>query len=441
VFVLGWTTFAFAGLYPSTLLFPALVCAILAIAYRPWSYAGRPIAAVDRCLLALVAGIGLQMVPLPRFLVDFLSPAARRVAEELSLAVPSSLPLSIDLERTGRALILTIGTLLVFLIARRVFATGGVRIAARGVSVIGMLLAAISLAQDATGRGLMYWRWKPLDEGPDPFGPFVNRNHFATWAIIAIPLCLGYLAAHSAAHRHHDTDPAPLRRRLATFFDGRAMGLTTAACLLLVALIRTLSRSGLLGIATAAAVGLVLRLGRRHAGGHAIWWVAGGAVIVVALTLAQLSPSTLGVRLSTFRVSAGGRFLIWHDTMPILRDFWLTGTGAGTYLTSMLIYQRSSPGWLYNQAHNHYLQVMSEGGLLLGIPVFAALAIYARDARRWLAADKSGMYWIRAGAFCGLAGLAVQNFWETGLTMPANAVLAAIVAAIVVHDPAPPVRH
>jgi len=127
--------------------------------------------------------------------------------------------------------------------------------------------------------------------------------------------------------------------------------------------------------------------------------------------------------------------------MPILRDFWLTGTGAGTYLTSMLIYQRSSPGWLYNQAHNHYLQVMSEGGLLLGIPVFAALAIYARDARRWLAADKSGMYWIRSGAFCGLAGLAVQSFWETGLTMPANAVLAAVVAAIVVHDPVATVRH
>jgi O-antigen ligase len=141
-------------------------------------------------------------------------------------------------------------------------------------------------------------------------------------------------------------------------------------------------------------------------------------------------------RLSTAGVSAANRLLIWRDTVPILRDFWLTGTGAGTYLTSMLLYQRSSPGWLYNQAHNHYLQVMSEGGFLVGVPVFAALALYLRDAWRHLHADRSGMFWIRAGAFSGLAAVAVQSFFETGLTMPANAALAAIAAAIVVHEPA-----
>src|SRR5262249_15140478 len=99
-----------------------------------------------------------------------------------------------------------------------------------------------------------------------------------------------------------------------------------------------------------------------------------------------------------------------------------------------------SPGWLYNQAHNHYLQVVSEGGLLLGVPVLTALTLYGRDAWRRLHADKSGMFWIRAGAFCGLAGLAVQSLWETGLTMPANAALAAIAAAVVVHDAAPGAR-
>jgi O-antigen ligase len=134
-------------------------------------------------------------------------------------------------------------------------------------------------------------------------------------------------------------------------------------------------------------------------------------------------------------VSAGNRLLIWRSTIPIIRDFWLTGTGAGTYVTSMLLYQRSSRGWLYNQAHNHYLQVLSEGGLLVAVPVFSALVLYVREAWQRLRADRSRMFWIRAGAFCGLAGLAVQSLWETGLTMPANAVLAAIAAAIVVHDP------
>ena len=47
------------------------------------------------------------------------------------------------------------------------------------------------------------------------------------------------------------------------------------------------------------------------------------------------------------------------------------------------------------------------------------------------------MYFLRAGALSGLFGVAVQSIWETGLTTPANAVLAALAAAIVVHRSAP----
>ena len=161
---------------------------------------------------------------------------------------------------------------------------------------------------------------------------------------------------------------------------------------------------------------------------------------VAALTLEELRPEVLGMRLATAGVSAGNRLLIWRDTIGIIRDFWLTGTGAGTYVTSMLVYQRSSPGWLYNQAHNHYLQLVSEGGLLLGVPVFAALVFFTGDAWRRLSHDGAGMFWIRAGAFCGLAGVAAQSLFETGLTMPANAALAGIAAAIVMHDGAPRAR-
>jgi hypothetical protein len=93
-----------------------------------------------------------------------------------------------------------------------------------------------------------------------------------------------------------------------------------------------------------------------------------------------------------------------------------------------------------NAAHNHYLQVAAEGGLLIGMPVAVALALFLRASREALAADESAMYFLRAGALGGLVGVAVQSVWETGLTAPANAVLAAIVAAMVVHRSAPRVR-
>jgi membrane associated rhomboid family serine protease len=90
---------------------------------------------------------------------------------------------------------------------------------------------------------------------------------------------------------------------------------------------------------------------------------------------------------------------------------------------------------MFNQAHNHYLQLAAEGGLLVGLPVTLAIFAFARAARRSLREDRSGMYWVRAGAVSGLCGVAVQSLWETGLTAPANAALAAVLAAIAIHAP------
>ena len=49
------------------------------------------------------------------------------------------------------------------------------------------------------------------------------------------------------------------------------------------------------------------------------------------------------------------------ETLPIIRDFPLTGTGAGTFPTAMLVYQQSDRRLFFNQAHNHYLQFAAEG--------------------------------------------------------------------------------
>jgi O-antigen ligase len=139
------------------------------------------------------------------------------------------------------------------------------------------------------------------------------------------------------------------------------------------------------------------------------------------------------------------RMTIWRETLPIVRDFWVTGTGAGTYSDAMTQYQQSRV-WVgsmqrwahFNNAHSHYLHVLSEGGLLLVLPVIVALVAFARLARAAVIADKGEMFWVRVGAAAGLAGLAAQSIWEVALTMPANAVLAGVLAGLVLfhRDPA-----
>lgn len=53
--------------------------------------------------------------------------------------------------------------------------------------------------------------------------------------------------------------------------------------------------------------------------------------------------------------------------------------------------------------------------------------------RRRLTQDEGPDYLIRAGAAAGIAGVMVQSFWDTGLRMPANAMLLAVLAAIVTY--------
>src|SRR5439155_4969610 len=118
----------------------------------------------------------------------------------------------------------------------------------------------------------------------------------------------------------------------------------------------------------------------------------------------------------------------------MVRDFWLTGVGAGAYERGMLVYQTSPRhDFYFNHAHSEYLQILAEGGLLLSVPVAVALVAGAGGIARRLREDRSAAFWMRAGAASGLVAVAVQSVWETGLQLPANAVLFAVLAAIALH--------
>jgi O-antigen ligase len=162
----------------------------------------------------------------------------------------------------------------------------------------------------------------------------------------------------------------------------------------------------------------------------------------IGILISNPRTTDLGRRFEDSRTTATwARPQIWRETLPIVRDFALTGTGAGSYPTAMIVYQQSDRTLFFNQAHNHYLQLTAEGGLLLLVPLAVAAVAFARGAARRLGADRSPMFWIRAGAYAGGVGAAVQSLWETGLRFPANGLLFAMLAAIAIHDRRPDAPH
>ena len=153
----------------------------------------------------------------------------------------------------------------------------------------------------------------------------------------------------------------------------------------------------------------------------------------MALTYVQAGALTGRVG-ETLAAGIGGRQTIWQETWGMARDFPIAGIGAGAYGRGMLVYQQTRNGFHFNQAHDEYLQLATEGGWLLAVPVLLALVSGAWQIANRLRADRTPIFWIRVGAASGLVAVAIQSVWDTGLRMPANAVLFALLAAVALHD-------
>ncbi len=389
---------------------------------------------LDVALLGLMAYGFLQVVPMPGLVLQIVSPSDPAVRAAMALEPPASgwLPLSIDPWATAWASLVAAGAISLFFGARATFAHGGVRRTARGISAIGLAASFIAIAQAATAGRLIYWRYPTEYEGPLPFGPFVNRNHFGTWVIMAAPVCLGYLLARTARVERADASILSRRTRFARMADGRRLWLTAAGAGMIGALLLSLSRSGVVSLAAATLAGSLM-FRQRTASARGPWLIAAVA-ITIGLGISQANLPALADRFTRSGSGVGNRVRIWRDTVPIIGDFWLTGTGEGTYRTSMLYYQRGEREVQFNQAHNHYLQALSEGGLIAFGLLGCAVVAFVRTVRERVKVDGSAVYWIRAGAATGLMAAALQSLWETGLTMPANAALASVLAAIAVHE-------
>lgn len=428
---IAWSLLAFGGVYPWALAPVVLAAVFLLFATRP-HVASSGHRVLDAALLASLVVVVLQLVPWPRYLVAVSSPGTLRTWDALTLQRHSLLPITVWPLATGEALAVTFAAIAMFWCARELFRVQGIRRSIRTVALAGALASFAGLLQRKTGTALVYGFWQPLEQGAWPFGPFVNRNYFATWVLMAIPLCTGYLLARHPGRVARDL--RPWRVRLAHALDGRGIWLMTAVALMTIALFASLSRSGVIGFAAVLIVGCAgspLRPGSRQRR------VAATALVVVGATVLLWGDvASLVDRIHNTQVlDPHERQAIWRDTLPLVRDHWLTGTGAGAYERAMLLYQRTDRTYYDNQAHNQYLQIAADGGLLLVVPALVGLLALIAGGVRRLRADRTGIFWIRLGAAAGLSGVLAQGFWETGLRAPGNAILSAVLAAILLHEP------
>jgi hypothetical protein len=417
-----------------------LACGVaLLAAFRPPPIGRRPGRILDLALVLTLAAIAVQLVPLTAAWRGRLTPAALVYDRAMRFNGGSlaAAPVSVEPGATLLALLAAATIVLLFWCARTLLQRGGVRGTIRGIAWIGLFVSPLAIVHHVMPLPLVDAMWGTTARGLRPYGPFVNRNDFAGWLIMAIPLTLAYAIARLQSRHRIDEATADDVHHVHPGHPGgvdtTSVWLGLAGCLMLGGLLFSVSRSGLLG----GAVGLACFawLVRDRVTARRMAWASIGfiAMLVIAAAYADIGELTSRFE-SSFADGFSGRLAIWRQTLPVIRDFWPLGSGAGTYQSVMVLYQTMSRYFYITHADNEGLQILAEGGLLFAAPIAVALVAGIALVRKRLREDRTPIFWLRAGAASGMLALAAQNMVEMTLRVPANAVLLAILAAIAVHE-------
>jgi len=296
-------------------------------------------------------------------------------------------------------------TALVFLAAQALRTVSDWRSFAWFVMIFAFAVAGLGILQHLTFNGKLYW-FREMHYGGIPFGPYANRNHFAGFAELVLPMSFVLLLL------------GRVRRE-------RLVIVSILAVIPLSALLLSASRGGIISLgAELGFLALVLVL-RGMAGRHL---AVGGLVLLVAfLTVSWLGINQMLTRFSTLEtleVTQSKRASMRHGTWRIFLDHPVLGTGLGTLQQVYPPYETLYDGKIVNHAHNDYLELLAETGILGGLACAWFLgAVFAR-ALKWLVVEGNTFAnTLRLSGWTACCGLLVHSLVDFNLHIPANLLL------------------
>ena len=358
-------------------------------------------------------------MPLPPRLLALLSPGTFAHHDD-NLALPLSAwkPVSVSPPDTLRGLLFLAGMTCLYAAAFREFRAKRWRRRLGGTLVaVAFVMTIVALVQAAAGTTRIYGLFQPQWDWA-VFGPYVNRNHFAGYLVMALPLALAFAA--EALERLRE---AWRRRRVGWLALGEAAGnaairRTAEAMVLMVGLLAARSRGGLMAFAvSAASFPLAFRRRRRLA--------LLAIVLVTLLGTAWVGVAGL-VRDFEHRGLRSSRVQLWTDVLRLAPRFALLGAGLNSFGMLYPFHQTLWRGEWYGEAHNEYLQALIDLGLPGALITLALVITLLGSALR--AAPRSALDAGLLGSVIASCSHALVDFnWQ----IPANAATFVALAGLV----------
>jgi O-antigen ligase len=220
-----------------------------------------------------------------------------------------------------------------------------------------------------------------------------------------------------------------------------------ASAIMAIALVMTNSRGGLLSmvceILFLAAVSMLARGRARQGEARDLGSRARSAAVRVGLGFAMVLAVFVGVLYfggdeALSRVAGTvysddpttGRAHFWRGTLGIIQDHPVLGTGLGSFGAVYPRYDTGNGTYRLEQAHNDYLQVLSDAGVVGGALGLLFVGLLFWTALRRMQSPDRFRRGVALGALGGCAGALVHSFFDFTLHTTANALLFLLLAAL-----------
>ena len=260
-------------------------------------------------------------------------------------------------------------------------------------------------------------------------GTYICRNNFAGLMEMLWPVAFGVTLAQGEWE-----DRKGFKAFFAEEHVGNQLIIFLMATLMVVALLFSRSRAGILGIF----IGLVVLFALlRLVSGRFRWGFGIATFLLLALVTVyggQIGFDRIVDRFLQIEGGASSRMNVWEQTWDMASDH-PAGIGLGNYGVVEPLYVDEGPGWRVYYAHNDYVQLLAEAGwagatpLVIGFFLFLFRAI-RRVKRIGFDVGRFRLL-VSVGALAGICSLGFHGFFDFNFQIPANQVYFVLLLALV----------
>jgi O-antigen ligase len=257
------------------------------------------------------------------------------------------------------------------------------------------------------------------------FGSFVNPHHFAALMEMTLSLSLGLLFSLSAKKE-------------------QMFLLIFSAILMTIAVLFTGSRGGMISLIGIGIFFVALRLFNPEKNKEAstsknilipVVGVLGIVSVIVGITFSLGGDTSLirSVGLSEFTQAdvSSGRLDFWKIALQIFINNPIFGSGFDSFAVAMSRYDTWNGTFRIEQAHNDYLQILAEAGLLgLGCVLVFIFLTFKKGLENIKFSEDRLCRGISVGALAGCSGIFIHSIVDFPLRTPSNMLIFLVLAAL-----------